>query len=102
MTHVSSLDYLIAEVSKRLAGEERRVAELFETRETFEHLQSLGRDSDWYHFMPKTFDGGYLVEVGDRFDAYYQERGAIGQRHSFPSLRAAADYFFSANGYVRS
>jgi hypothetical protein len=99
---MSSMDFLNELVAERLAGDARRLAELFENRDVFDRLVELGRDGDWYHFSRKTYDGWYLVESQGGFDAYYQERGAISDRASFTKLCTAADYFFRIAGYARA
>ena len=56
---------------------------------------ALGRDSDWYHFKPKTYDGVYLVKDGNHYLTYQQERGTRSDLYSFPDLRKAASHYFA-------
>lgn len=98
---LSSFDFLREQVASRLGGDAWRIPELFLDRAVFDALLAGGTDGDWYHFRKKTFDGWYLVEGSDGFEAYFQERGQVSSWASFPTLNAAAAYFFTKNGYVR-
>lgn len=70
------LTRLDALVEERLGGDKSRLLELFESREVFDLLRVPGQPADWDHFEAKTFDGDYLVETPDGFQAYWQERGS--------------------------
>lgn len=102
MSQLSSFDYLNSIVADRLNGDERRIGELFLDRSVFDHLVQIGRDSDWYHYSAKTFDGWYLIEQSQGFAAYFQERGSVTEQRVFASLQRAAEYFYFASGYVQS
>ena len=82
-------------ISNRLGGQASRAGELFETEEVFKQLVALGRDSDWYHFKSKTYDGAYLVKDGNCYLTYLQERGTKSELYSFPDLQSAANHFFA-------
>ena len=92
---MSAVDRLDALVHERLGGDTSRLLELFEDREVFDLLKAADRSADWYHFVPRTLDGEYLVETTDgSFQIYWQERGAKTAVNNFLSLRDAAQAFF--------
>jgi hypothetical protein len=102
MTQTNSYEYLKQQIAEKLGGDERRVVELFENESIYDVLVACARDSDWYHYQKRTFDGWYLVRGTEGFEVYYQERGAVMEHATFTNLREAATYFFGANGYLRS
>lgn len=102
MNQMNSDEYLQQQIKERLAGDEKHISELFVDSSVFDKLVVLGKDSDWYHYSKKTFDGWYLVKTGTGYAAYYQDRGAISEHNIFDKLQDAAGYFFQASGYIRS
>lgn len=94
---MSRIDELIKE---KLGGDEKRVAELFHDDAIFDELINYGRDCDWYHFEPKTFDGEYFVKCGNRYSCYLQDRGAKSNQMSFDSIHDAAIYYFTRAGLI--
>jgi len=96
------LDYLAQEVDHKLSGDSSRVGELFDNDSVFERLKSLGKNSDWYHYEPKTFDGWYLVQSNGNYLSYYQERGGKYHQKRFETLKEAAEYFYAYSRYFAS
>lgn len=95
------MSYIDDLVQERLGGDESRIAELFYDDAVFPELISNGRNSDWYHFEPKTFDGEYFVRVGSGYACYQQDRGAKFNSMSFSNVHEAAVYFFTQAGYIK-
>lgn len=93
MNNFEYIEHLIAE---RLGGDRRRIGELFEDEALFRELQAGAKDSDWFHFEPKTYDGQYFVQTYSGYAVYEQDRGAQSNRYVFEKLADAATHFFNA------
>lgn len=96
------MSYLFELIDKELDGDDSWILELFRDESVFDALIAQGKDSDWYHFEPKTFDGEYFVKTGSSYACYLQERGAKSQYMTFNSLQAAAEHFFKQAGFLKS
>ena len=96
------LEYLAQEVEIKLSGDPSRIGELFENEIVFKELISLGKNSDWYHYESKTFDGWYLVQSNGVYLSYYQERGGRYHEKRFETLKEAAEYFYAYSRYFAS
>lgn len=96
---MSYIDQLIEE---KLNGDENRVVELFQDESIFDELIAKGKNSDWYHFEPKTFDGEYFVKTANSYMCYQQERGAKYGSMSFSNIQEAAIHYFTNAGYIKA
>jgi hypothetical protein len=86
-------DYMKAVIKSHLNGDASRFDELWELVPGFgERLRSFNGNSEWMHWSPKTFDGWYCVKTTSGYDVYFQERGVIDARRSFPSDRQAVSF----------
>jgi hypothetical protein len=84
-------DYVKAVIESHLNGDASRFDELWDLVPGFiERLRSF--NSGWLHWSPKTFDGCYCVKTASGYDVYFQERGVIESRRSFPSDRQAVRF----------
>ena len=93
--------YIDELIRERLEGDENRVAELFYDETVFRQLVEKGKNSDWYHFEPKTYDGEYFVKAGNGFACYQQDRGAKTNSMAFVNIHDAAVFFFTRAGYIK-
>ncbi len=95
------MSYVDKLVEEKLEGDESRIAELFHDDTIFSELIARGKDSDWYHFEPKTYDGEYFVKVGSGYACYEQERGSKSHSMSFGNIHEAAIHYFTRAGYIK-
>ena len=95
------MSYVDKLIQDRLDGDEARVAELFYDAAVFDELIRHGKNSDWYHFEPKTFDGEYFVRSANGYACYRQDRGAKSNLASFGNIHDAAVHFFKEAGYIK-
>ncbi len=56
-----NMNLLDQRIKEKLGGNENRIVELFHNEVFFNELVATGRDGDWLHYEPKTFDGWYFV-----------------------------------------
>ena len=95
------MSYIDNLINEKLGGDENRVAELFYDNAVFNELVAQGKDSDWYHFEHKTFDGEYFVKTNNGYACYQQERGKMSQSMSFGNIHEAAIFYFTQAGYIK-
>lgn len=88
-------NYVKAAIESHLDGDASRFDELWDLVPGFiGELRRFNGDSEWLHWSPKTFDGWYCVKTGSGYDVYFQERGVIESRRSFPSDRQAVTFLW--------
>jgi hypothetical protein len=95
------MSYIDELIKEKLDGDESRVAEIFIDDKIFDELIAKGKNSDWYHFEPKTYDGEYLIKTGSGYSCYQQDRGAKSNSASFSNLHQAAIHYFTQAGYIK-
>ena len=95
------MSYIDELVREKLNGDENRVAELFKSESIFDELLAHAKDSDWYHFEAKTYDGEYFVKSESLYLCYKQDRGSKSQQMSFNNINDAAVYYFTNAGYIK-
>jgi len=95
------MSYLDELVRVKLSGDENRVTELFQDESIFDELLVHAKDSDWYHFEAKTFDGEYFIKSGSTYLCYQQERGSKSPPMSFNNINDAAIFYFTNAGYIK-
>jgi len=93
---MNNFEYINNTVRDRLKGDKSRLVELFDDAEFFRELQGRTKDTDWYHFQPKSFDGVYLIESSLGYEVYQQDRGAKSSHRVFVKLLDAARHFFGS------
>ena len=96
------MSYIDELIKEKLEGDESRVAELFVDDAIFNELIGRGKDTDWYHFETKTYDGEYFVRTGSGYICYAQDRGVKSQAMRFSDVHQAAIYYFTQAGYIQS
>lgn len=95
------MSYIDKLIEEKLDGDESLVAELFVNDSIFDELIANGKNSDWYHFEPKTYDGEYFIKVGSGYACYEQDRGSKSHSMTFSDIHQAAIHFFTNAGYIK-
>ncbi len=95
------MSYIDKLIEEKLDGDKSRVAELFKIDSIFDELIANGKNSDWYHFEPKTYDGEYFIKVGSGYACYEQERGSKSHSMSFNDIHQAAIHYFTNARYIK-
>ena len=96
-----NMNLLDQRIKEKLGGNENRIVELFHEESFFNELVAAGKDGDWLHYEPKTFDGWYFIKFGNGFACYEQERGGKYTSMYFQNLIEAATYFYTKAGYIK-
>ena len=100
---LDSYDYLLHQIAEKLDNDATRVTELFSDDTVFQSLKNLdtaGNSHAWFHFVRKSFDGYYLVQVPEGFLSYYQQGNepCASTVRKFQTLQEAAQYHFQSIG----
>jgi len=95
---MSLFAYLEGRVRTEIGGHWAAIGQLFNDPSILDELRSMAKDSDWYHFEPKTFDGRYLLRSSGGFEVYEQDRGVKSRSRLFATLPEAASHMFNSPG----